>query len=87
MIVALNAVYLGYAAGALTVLALVPQVVRAYRTRRVDDLSLRMAVLLVLSGILWLACGVLVSQRPVVLTNAGVVILASALVIAKLRFR
>jgi MtN3 and saliva related transmembrane protein len=79
--------FIGYAAGALTVLALVPQVVRSYRTRRVDDLSWGMTVLLVVSGILWLAYGVLASQRPVILTNVGVVILASALVVAKLRFR
>ena len=78
--------YVGYAAGALTVLSLVPQVVRAYRTRLVDDLSWGLVALLALSGALWLLYGLLSSQLPVVLTNAGVVILSTALVVAKARF-
>lgn len=77
----------GYAAGALTVLSLVPQVVRAYRTRQVNDLSWGLVALLVVSGALWIVYGVLSSQLPVVLTNVGVVTLASALVVAKMRFR
>lgn len=79
--------YVGYAAGALTVIALVPQVVRAYRTRQVGDLSWGLVVLLVVSAGLWLVYGVLASQRPVILTNVGVVMLAGALVMAKVRFR
>lgn len=79
--------YVGYAAGVLTVLSLVPQVVRTYRTRKADGLSWGLVVLLVLSGALWLVYGVLASLPPVILTNAGVVLLAGALVVAKARFR
>jgi MtN3 and saliva related transmembrane protein len=79
--------YVGYAAGALTVLSLVPQVVRTYRTRKVDGLSWGLVVLLALSGALWLVYGVLASLPPVIITNAGVVILTGALVVAKARFR
>ncbi|GJG89595.1 hypothetical protein tb265_47760 [Gemmatimonadetes bacterium T265] len=79
--------YIGYAAGALTVLSLVPQVVRTYRTRHVGDLSWGLVMLLVISGALWLAYGVLTAQLPVILTNAGVVLLAGTLVAAKVHFR
>ena len=79
--------YIGYAAGALTVLSLVPQVARTYRTRHVGDLSWGLVTLLVVSGALWLAYGLLTTQLPVILTNAGVVLLSGTLVVAKLRFR
>lgn len=78
--------YIGYAAGALTVLSLVPQVVRAYRTREVDEISWGLVWLLVVSAGLWIVFGVRSSQLPVILTNVGVVTLAMALVVAKARF-
>ena len=79
--------FVGYAAGALTVLSFVPQVARAYRTRQVDELSWGLVWLLLVSGGLWVAYGVLSSQMPVILTNTGVVALAVALIVAKTRFR
>ena len=79
--------YIGYAAGALTVLSLVPQVRRTYRTRHVSDLSWGLVWLLVISAALWLAYGLLTRQLPVILTNAGVVVLSGTLVAAKARFR
>ncbi|GJG85989.1 hypothetical protein tb265_11700 [Gemmatimonadetes bacterium T265] len=79
--------YIGYAAGALTVLSLVPQVGRAYRTRHVDDLSWGLVTLLGVSGALWLVYGLLTAQLPVILTNAGVTLLAGTLVVAKALFR
>ena len=79
--------YVGYAAGALTVLSLVPQAIRAFRTREVRYLSWGLITLLIASGALWIAYGLLSSQRPVILTNAGVVTLAAIILVAKLRFR
>lgn len=79
--------YIGYAAGALTVLSLVPQVSRAYRTRHVADLSWGLVTLLLVSGVLWTAYGVLTAQMPVILTNTAVVLLSGTLVAAKVLFR
>ncbi len=79
--------YVGYAAGALTVLSLVPQVVRAYRTRKMHDVAWGLILLLIASGALWIAYGVASAQRPVILTNVGVVVLAGTLLVAKIRFR
>lgn len=77
----------GYAAGVLTVGSYVPQVVRAWRTRRTRDLSVGTFVLLTTSGLVWMLYGLLIGSVPVVLTNAGMVALTGALVFAKLRFK
>lgn len=79
--------YVGYAAGGLTVLSLVPQAVRAFRTREVHDVAWGLITLLIASGALWVVYGVLSSQLPVILTNVGVVVLAGVLLVAKIRFR
>jgi MtN3 and saliva related transmembrane protein len=79
--------HLGYTAGALTVISFLPQVVRAWRTRRTRDLSLSSFALLVTAGSLWVVYGAMSRDWPVVATNSGMVALNLALVAAKVRYR
>ena len=79
--------WLGFLAGALTVGSFLPQVLRTWRTRQTRDLSLAMFALLVTSGALWALYGLMRRDWPVVITNAGMVALNGALVVAKLRYR
>jgi len=77
---------LGYAAGVITVASFLPQVVRAWRTRRTRDLSLGSLALLILAGSLWIVYGAISRDWPVVATNAGMVALLVLLAGAKARF-
>jgi MtN3 and saliva related transmembrane protein len=79
--------YIGYAAGALTVLSYAPQVLRAYKTKEVKDLSWAMVALLVTAGALWILYGVTSSQMPVILTNIGTTVLTGAILVAKFLYR
>ncbi len=78
--------YLGYLAGALTVVSLWPQVLRAWRTKQTQDLSIRTFILLITAGVLWITYGVLSTDWPVIATNVGMVILNGAILVAKLKF-
>ena len=78
---------LGAVAGTLTVASFLPQVVRAWRTKRTRDLSLGTFALLVTSGTLWMVYGAIARDWPVVLTNGGMVALNGALAAAKIRYR
>ena len=77
---------IGYAAGVITVASFLPQVVRAWRTRRTRDLSLASLALLITAGSLWVVYGALSRDWPVVITNAGMVTLLALLAGAKARF-
>lgn len=77
---------IGFLAGCVTVLSFVPQVVRAWRTRRTRDLSAGAFLLLVAGAGLWLIYGILTRDWPVILTNSAVGILVGAILVAKLRF-
>jgi MtN3 and saliva related transmembrane protein len=83
----MNIQYLGYFAGALTVCSFLPQVVRAWRTRRTTDLSLATFALLITAGSLWMLYGAWNGDWPVVITNGGMVALNGVLAAAKLRYR
>ena len=78
--------YIGYAAGALTVIAFLPQVIRVWRTRATRDLSLGTFAMLVLACTLWLVYGVIRRDWPVIGTNAGLILLNGALLSAKIRY-
>ena len=81
------AIYLAYLAGFLSVASFLPQVVRTWRTKQTKDLSVVTFVLLITAGALWITYGVLESDRPVILTNVGMVALNGAILTAKLRYK
>ena len=81
------AVYLGYLAGFLTVASFLPQVVRTWRTKQTKDLSVGTFALLITAGALWITYGVLERDRPVIVTNVGMVALNCVILAAKLRYK
>jgi MtN3 and saliva related transmembrane protein len=78
--------YLGYLAGVLTVVSLWPQTKRVWTTKKVQDLSIRTFIMLVAAGVLWISYGVLSTDWPVIATNAGMVILNGAILLAKIKY-
>lgn len=76
---------LGLAAGALTTVAFVPQVVRIVRTRSAYDISWWLFGILAAGSALWLWYGIALASLPIVLTN--VVTLSLQLAIFWLKWR
>jgi MtN3 and saliva related transmembrane protein len=79
--------YIGYAAGALTVISFLPQVLRVWRTRATHDLSRTTFILLLISGVMWLVYGFARSDWPVIATNSGLVLMNGSLLLAKIKYR
>ncbi len=61
---------LGLAAGFLTTLGFVPQIIKSLRTRRMDEVSLLMPLLLSAGMFLWLLYGVFKEDTPIIIWNA-----------------
>ena len=76
----------GYAAAICTTGAYIPQVLRVWRTRSTNDISLKMFLVLVTGLSLWLAFGILRNEMPIILANGTTLMLASTILVAKLRF-
>lgn len=77
----------GPVASVVTVASFIPQVIKAWKTKSAKDLSYGMVGLLLLSGALWAAYGVLIEDTPVILTNVAVAALNLAILSAKIRYR
>lgn len=79
-------VLIGYAAAILTTTSSLPQVIKVWQTRSARDISLPMYSLFILGTALWLSYGVAIHSLPVALANAATLVLAGAVLVAKLRF-
>ncbi len=76
----------GPVASIVTVASFIPQVIKAWQSKSVKDISYGMVGLLLLSAALWASYGVLISDTPIVLTNIGVGVLNLAILSAKIRY-
>ena len=79
--------YIGFTAGTLTVISFLPQVVQAWKTKKVQDVSFAMMALLMAGAATWIAYGVLTDDMPVILTNVLALTFQAAIMVAKVKFR
>ena len=78
---------IGLVAAALTTGSFVPQVVRLWRTRDAEGISLVTFAVFSVGVVLWLIYGVMVHSWPVILSNAVTIVLTIAIVVLTMRFR
>lgn len=78
---------LGLLAGTLTTAAFFPQLLQAWRTRSVKDVSLAMYVVICSGIFLWLIYGLLIGSLPVILANVVTLFIAGAILYLKIRYR
>lgn len=78
---------IGLIAGTLTTIAIIPQLQQIWRTRSAQDISLSMLLTFVTGVFLWLIYGLLLGALPIILANLITLILTSAILILRMRYR
>ena len=78
---------LGFIAAILTTAAFVPQVLKTWKTKSAEGLSLEMYVIFCTGVLLWLVYGIANRDFPIIAANAVTLVLSAILVYFKLRFR
>jgi MtN3 and saliva related transmembrane protein len=61
---------LGLIAGAVTSLGFIPQLIKGYKTKKLDDISYYMPGILAIGMSLWLFYGVVIPAFAVIIANA-----------------
>ena len=77
---------LGLIAGALTTASLVPQVLKIWKTKSAEDVSLAMFIAFCCGVSLWLIYGVLSGDVPIVVWNSITLALGLAIVTMKVKY-
>lgn len=68
---------LGLVAGLCTTAAVIPQLLKAWKTKKVNDVSPGMFFVLITGLILWTIYGVIKNDLPIILTNGLALVLNS----------
>jgi len=76
---------MGYVAGILVVISLLPQTIKSWRTRSTKDLSLWRYIIYCTGLILWVSYAMIIKNGPVATMNSVGLILALSILYLKLK--
>lgn len=77
---------IGSIGATLTTIALLPQVIKAWKTKKTEDISLLTTIILVIGVFLWIIYGFLIGESIVWLANIITFFIVSSLLILKIKY-
>jgi MtN3 and saliva related transmembrane protein len=80
-------VALGLLAGGLTTVSFIPQVIKIWKTKSAEDVSLKMFLALCTGVVLWIVYGFLKKDTAILVTNGVTLLLTLAILGMKLKFK
>mgnify|MGYP001300860699 CR=1 FL=1 len=81
------AIYFGLIAGICTTISFLPQVLKIWKTKSVNDISLVMFVIFTFGVANWLIYGLIIKELPVILANAATLLLCLLILTGIIKFR
>jgi len=78
---------LGLLAGTLTTVAFVPQVIKIWKTKHANDISLGMFAIFSGGVLLWLCYGIAIGATPVIVANAITLGLSLTILLFKIKYK
>lgn len=78
---------LGLAAGTITSITFLPQVIQIWKTKSAKDLSMPMLLLLILGVSMWLTYGIIVQDAAIIYTNSMVLTMSFVMLFFKIKFK
>ena len=79
--------YVGLLGAFLSAITFIPQVILAYKSKSVGDLSLGMLLIVFTSVIVWLVYGIYLNLLPVIIANSVILLLSLVLLYFKFAFK
>lgn len=77
---------IGFAAGFLMAITMIPQIIKSLKTKSVEDISLLMLIIYVASAFLWVIYGILIKSLPVAITDAFAFCVSSMQLAIKIKY-
>ncbi len=78
---------LGMTAGSISAITFLPQVIKTWKTKSANDISLLMFTFATISVIMWLIYGIILQDIPIIYTNSLVLVCSLIMLYFKYRFR
>lgn len=78
---------IGYIAGILIIISLIPQIIKSWKTKSTTDLSLTRYLIYVVGVVMWLIYGIVIKNNPMIVMNTINLTLALSVVYLKLKYK
>lgn len=78
---------IGLAAGILTATSLLPQVIKTFKEKKAEDVSLLMLLVLLGGLILWIVYGVKKNDLPIIATNCFSLLVNITMVVLRIKYK
>jgi MtN3 and saliva related transmembrane protein len=78
---------IGFLAAFTSTISLIPQIIKMFKTRSVEDISICMVFNFLVTSALWIVYGYMITSWSVFLTNILMLILATIMVYMKIKYR
>jgi len=75
----------GWIASILTTLIFIPQIIKAFKTRLTNDISMLMMILAVLGNTAWLIHASLTDNMPLIVCASLIIIMSFVLIVFKIK--
>ncbi|MDQ3683127.1 MAG: SemiSWEET transporter [Bacteroidota bacterium] len=77
---------LGMSAGLISSITFLPQVIKTWQSKSAKDVSLLMFTFATVSVIMWLIYGILITNNPIIFTNATILIFSLIMLYFKFKY-
>ena len=77
---------LGMTAGSISAITFLPQVIKTWKTKSADDISLLMFTFATVSVVMWLVYGIILRDVPIIYTNSLVLVCSLIMLYFKFKF-
>ncbi|MEK6969155.1 MAG: SemiSWEET transporter [Nanoarchaeota archaeon] len=77
---------IGYAAGFLILISIIPQIIKSWKTKSTKDISLLRYLIYAAGVVLWLVYGIVLYNGPMMVVNGINLILASSILYLKFKY-
>ncbi|MGN6164871.1 MAG: SemiSWEET family sugar transporter [Flavisolibacter sp.] len=78
---------IGLSAGVLTACSLLPQVIKTFKEKQAEDVSLVMLIVLQAGLILWIVYGIKKNDLPIIATNSFSLLVNIVMVILRIKYK
>ena len=79
--------WIGIIAGILTASSMLPQVIKVFKEKKAEDISLLMLIVL-LAGIgLWVVYGIMKKDLPIIATNAFSLLVNATMIVLRIKYK
>lgn len=76
----------GIAAGVLTAVSMLPQLIKIVKEKKAEDVSIIMLVVLISGLILWTVYGFMRDDMPIIITNCFSVLVNASLLVLRIKY-